>query len=190
MEKWETALQKFIKKWENRKEVTGAIVCGSYVTGNPGSHSDIDVHIILDSGTSWRERGNEIIDGFLIEYFANPARQHDLYAEEDYKSGKRINAHMFCTGRVLFDKTGELKKLVEDSGNYLEKEFPGLSDIEIESAKYHIWDACDNLEEIFESGSEDFFFIFYNDLKDLFETYAKFLQYESIAVHKLRRFLV
>lgn len=48
----------------------------------------------------------------------------------------------------------------------------------------------DNLEEVFESDSEEFFFVFYNDLNDLFETYAKFLQFDSLPVHKLRRFLV
>ena len=85
MQGWEIALQKFLKKWDNRKNVIGALVCGSYVTGNPSKHSDIDVHIILDSKTSWRERGNEIIDGFLIEYFANPIKNHYKYAEEGYK---------------------------------------------------------------------------------------------------------
>ena len=48
----------------------------------------------------------------------------------------------------------------------------------------------DNLEEVFEADGKEFFFVFYNDLNDLFETYAKFLQFDSIPVHKLRRFLV
>ena len=71
MEKWELALKKFLKNWENKKEVVGAIVCGSYITGNPSNHSDIDIHLLLSSKTKWRERGNVIIDGILIEYFAN-----------------------------------------------------------------------------------------------------------------------
>jgi len=121
LKKWEIALQKFLKKWENRKDVIGIIVCGSYITGNPSKHSDIDIHIILDSKTLWRERGNEIINGVLIEYFANPANKHFQYAEEDYKSRRRVNAHMFCTGKVLFDKTGELHKIIQDSKKYLIK---------------------------------------------------------------------
>lgn len=190
MKKWEIALQKFLKKWENRKEVTGAIVCGSYITGNPSRHSDIDIHIILDSKTSWRERGNEIIDGILIEYFANPAKKHYEYAENDYKNRRRINAHMFYTGKVLFDKTGELKQLIKDSKKYLVKKYPKQNKIQIELAKYHIWDIIDNLKEVFEANGKEFFFVFYNDLDDLFEAYAKFLQFDSILVHKLRRFLV
>ncbi len=121
MKNWEIALQKFLKKWENKKEVIGAIVCGSYITGNPSKHSDIDLHILLDSDTSWRERGNQIIDGILIEYFVNPIRKHYEYLEDDYKQRSRVNAHMLCTGKVLFDKTGELKKLIQMRESILSK---------------------------------------------------------------------
>ncbi|MDC7220503.1 MAG: nucleotidyltransferase domain-containing protein [Spirochaetales bacterium] len=190
MEKWELALQVFLKKWENNKEVIGALVCGSYITGNPSQHSDIDIHILLDSKTTWRERGNEIIDGILIEYFANPVRSHYEYMENDYKERMKSNAHMFCTGKILFDKTGELDALIKDSREYLVKEFPEQSKIGIEIAKYQLWDRLDNLEEVFDAEGDEFFFVFYNDLNALFETYGKFLQFDSIPVHKLKRLLV
>ncbi len=190
MEKWEIVLKKFLKKWENKKEVIGAIVCGSYITGNPSKHSDIDIHIILDSKTSWRERGNEIIDGILVEYFANPIKKYYEYNEEDYIQRKRNNAHMFSTGKLLFDKTGELKQLIKDSKKYLIKKYPKQNKIQIELAKYSIWDMLDNLEEIFEADAKEFLFVFYNDLKCLFEIYAKFLQYDFMPNHKLIRFLI
>lgn len=189
-ENWEIALQKFLNKWKNKKEVIGAIVCGSFITGNPSKHSDIDIHIILDSKTLWRERGNEIIDWILIEYFANTIKRHYNYLEEDYKTRRKINAHMFCTGKVLFDKTGDLKKLIQYSKKYLTKKNIKPNKIQIELSKYHIWDMLDNLEEIFEANTEEFFFVFYNDLNELFETYAKFLQFDAFPIHKLRRFLV
>ncbi len=190
MKNWELSLQKFLKKWENKKEVVGAMVCGSYVTGSPTSHSDIDIHIILDSKTSWRERGNEIIDGILIEYFANPVKKHYEYAEEDYEQRKRINAHMFSTGKVLFDKNGELKKLIEDSKKSLLKKYSKQSKVQIELAKYYIWDMCDNLEEVYESNTKDFSFVYFVNLNELFDIYSKFLQFDSIPAHKLMRFLV
>ncbi len=46
------------------------------------------------------------------------------------------------------------------------------------------------MEEVFEANAKEFFFVFYNNLNFLFETYAEFLQFDSIPVHKLRRFLV
>ena len=187
---WQISLEKFLKKWKNREEVIGAIVCGSYITGHPTKHSDVDVHILLDSNTSWRERGNEIIDGILIEYFANSVKRHHQYLEEDANSRSRVNAHMFCTGKVLFDKTGDLRKLVRYSSKYLKKKNPKQSKIEIELGKYNVWDMCDNLEEVFAANSEEFFFVFHNYLNLLFETYAKFLRFDSMPIHKLRRFLV
>lgn len=190
LEKWEIALQKFLKNWENKKEVVGALVCGSYVTGNPSKHSDIDLQIILDSKTTWRERGDRIVDGILISYFANPVYKHKFYNEEDYKTRRIVNAHMFSTGRVLFDKTGDLKQIIKESKKYLTKKYSKQKKFQIELAKYNLWDTRDNLEEVFESGSEDFFFVFYNNLNEVFETYAKFLQFTFVPVHKLRRFLV
>lgn len=187
---WENSLQQFLKKWENRKEVIGAIVCGSYVTGNPSNHSDIDIHILLDESISWRERGNEIIDGILIEYFANPIKRHHQYLEEELKSRKRITAHMLCTWKILFDKTGELKKLVQHSKKYLKKKYPRQTNIQTEITKYHIWDMYDNLEEVFDAKSEEFLFVFYNCLSELFESYGNFLQFDSIPTHKVRRFLI
>ena len=97
---------------------------------------------------------------------------------------------MFCTGKLLFDKTGELKQLVKDSRKYLVKKYPKQNKIQVELAKYHIWDMFDNLEEVFEAEGKEFFFVFYNNLNELFEIYAKFLQFDSIPVYKLRRFLV
>lgn len=187
---WEDSLKKFLKKWENKKEVIGIIVCGSYITGNPSSHSDVDTHILLDANTTWRERGNEIIDGILIEYFASPTKRYHEYLEDDLKSRKKVTAHMFSTGKILFDKTGELRELVQYSKEYMKRENIKQNNIQIELAKYQVWDMCDNLEEVFEAKSEEFLFVFYNFLDDLFEIYAEFLQFNSVPVNKLRRLLI
>ena len=186
---WEIALEKFLEPWKKRKEVAGALVCGSFITGNPSKHSDIDIHIILKKNTKWRERGNKIVDGYLIEYFANPKEKHFEYTQEDYKQRKKINAHMFVTGKVLFDKTGELKEIIEYSKKFLRKSFPKPDKIGVELSKYHLWDMQDNLEEVYEQDKEDFSFVYYNFLNKLIQEYSKFLGFESFPVNKTRRFL-
>ena len=45
MEHWETAVESFTKKWSDKDNVEGFLVCGSYVTGSPSKRSDIDLHI-------------------------------------------------------------------------------------------------------------------------------------------------
>ena len=43
---WQRALQEFIAPYRAQREVIGALVCGSYVTGAPSPRSDIDVAIV------------------------------------------------------------------------------------------------------------------------------------------------
>lgn len=188
-EKWEIALEKFISKWKSKKEVVGAVVCGSYITGNPTKHSDIDVQILLDKKIKWRERGNEIIDGILIEYFANPLPQNFNYFEEDYKSRNRTNVHMFTTGKVLFDKNGDVKKMIEKAKYWKKRKYVKMDKISIESYKYYLWDMCDNLEEVYESDSGEFYFVYYNYLNTLFKSYSNFVGFDSISINKVKRFL-
>ncbi|MGE7695506.1 hypothetical protein ACQKNC_15525 [Lysinibacillus sp. NPDC094177] len=34
MEEWEVALEEFLKDWNNLNDVVGALVCGSFITGD------------------------------------------------------------------------------------------------------------------------------------------------------------
>jgi predicted nucleotidyltransferase len=189
-DEWRRALSKFIAPWKKRKDVVGALVCGSYVTGSPSRHSDIDVQILLDGKVKWRERGNRIVDGFLIEYFANPLPQNFKYYERDYlRDRDRTNVHMFLTGEVLFDKNGDMKALIQAAKKWEKKRFNKLDNGGLQRAKYSVWDHKDNLEEVFERGSDDFYFVYYGYLRDLLEIYAQFLAYPRIKTEKALRFL-
>jgi predicted nucleotidyltransferase len=189
MENWEIALEKFLKPWKKNPEVTGIIVCGSYITGNPTKHSDIDIQIILKRGCIWRERGNKIVDGILMEYFANPPEMVLRYLEDDLKKRRIIEAHMLTTGRVILDKNGEIKKLQELGKEYLKKSFDEMPVFKIEFAKYHMFDMADNLEEVYARKTPDFNFVYYNFLYTLFDFYCKFLKYNEINANKVFRFL-
>jgi predicted nucleotidyltransferase len=89
MKAWQKATNKFLKKYKKEDYVIASIACGSYITGNPTKHSDIDLRIITDNKTNWRERGNKIVDNFLIESFDKP-----LYFKRIYKFF--INKRRFC----------------------------------------------------------------------------------------------
>ena len=187
---WEIALRDFLQPWKKKKEVIGALVCGSFVTGRPSKHSDIDVHIFLAPSVRWRERGNKVIRGYLIEYFANSVQVYSEYFEKDYQRRRKVAAHMIYIGRALFDKTGGVKQVQREASRYLRKPYLRLKKQEIEQMKYRLWDSSDNLEEIFEARGEEFLFAYYNCLYDLYEIYAAFLRYDSVPVHKLRRLLM
>lgn len=184
---WEKATKEFLKKWKDKKEFLGAIVCGSYVTGNPSKQSDIDLHILLSNNADWRERGNTIINGYIVEYFVNPEKNIKKYFVEDYNKNKRICAHMFHTGKILYDSKEILLKLKKESKKWLVKPFKKMTKQEKISAKYRIWDNLLNVQELAES--PEFSLGYYNQLTLVYSYYAKYLQTDIADTHKILRFL-
>lgn len=174
---WEEKLNKFLENWEYMNDTVGVLVCGSYITGNPSSHSDLDVHIILDEKVDYRERGNKIIDGLLIEYFANPARQVKEYFKEDYKQVKSMSQTQFVTGKIMFDKTGEVQKLKEEAKKMLDKKYSDLDTNMNDLNKYGIWDMLDDLQDGLENNREDFDFIYYCNLDKLLSLYMRHIKF-------------
>ena len=189
MKCWENALKQFLENWMHREEVVGAMVCGSYVTGNPSNRSDIDVHIILAGEVDWRERGNQIIDGFLIEYFVNPPKQIRNYFKEDFRDRSTSSMVQFITGKIVFDKTGIIMQLKEEAQSWKEKVYTPLPDTIKEIRKYGLWDSYDNLLDCYEEGRYDFNLIYYCSLQGLFNTYCALLNLEEIPFYQIARYL-
>jgi len=190
MKDYEKALEKFIQPWIKKKEVIGILLCGSYVTGNPTKNSDLDVQIILDDKVTWRERGNKIIDGFLIEYFANPVKMNYIYFDEDFEGNRLIQANMISTGKVIYSKDNQtISKLKKDAKKYLNKAFKKPNKTFIEIKKYHLWDLLDNLDEAYNNKEINFDFIYYNFLNEMKDIYFKAKQYHFIQAHKTERLI-
>ncbi len=188
-ESWEVALDKFLIPWKKNKEVSGIIVCGSYITGNPTKHSDVDIYIVLKKECKWEERGNKIVDGILMEYFASPPRQIKKNLESDFKKREQIDAHMIYTGKIILDKEGGLRKLKKLSKKYLNKKFGKMTRYMYELGKYDLFDMSDNLEEVYLRKTPDFNFVYFNFLEDVFSIYSEFLSYYKIKKDNVYRFL-
>ncbi|MBM7584104.1 putative nucleotidyltransferase [Bacillus pakistanensis] len=189
MQKWKWAVNKFLEHWEEDESVIGALVCGSYVTGSPSPHSDIDVHILLKAGTNWRERGNLIIENYLIEYFINPPEQIRSYFLEDYEDRRSHAAVQFATGEILFDRFGTVEQLRQEGESWLKKEYKIMNSTAIELMKYSIWDTLDNLQDAYEKGSQDYHFVYSHSLSDLFNAYCHFLNIETIPPYQVKPYL-
>jgi hypothetical protein len=129
------------------------------------------------------------VDGILMEYFANPPEKIIEYLNDDEKRRRKIEAHMLTTGKIIFDKDGEVKKLKEIAKNYLNKKFEKMPSFKIELNKYHLFDMADNLEEVYRRKTPDFVFVYHTFLKNILDTYCEFLGYYSISENKILRFL-
>jgi len=174
---WEEKLAAFLSGFEHIDDVVGVLACGSYVTGSPTAHSDLDVHIVLDDRAAYRERGNKIVGGLLIEYFANPPRQILRYFEDDFRNVNPCSQTQFATGRILMDKTGDVAALKEkalamlDTLRESEKAKPAMSEL----AKYGLWDMLDDLQDAHERDRPDFDFLYFNFLDRMVASYMRSL---------------
>lgn len=188
MKSWETALDDFLKKWKHREEVNGMLVCGSYVTGKPSKRSDIDVHIIISDECGWRERGNQYVSGFLIEYFVNPPKQIRSYFKEDFNDHSTMSMVQFLTGRIIQDKCGTVQELVEEARVWKGKQYEKLAAPIVEIKKYGLWDDLDNLLDCYEDGRSDFESVYYHALLNLYRVYCSILCVEEIPYYQISRY--
>ena len=166
-------LDKFLKTYENINDVIGVLVCGSYVTGHPNSHSDLDVHLVLNENVNYRERGNRIVDGLLIEYFANTQRQIEKYFSDDYSSVAPMSQTQFATGKIIRDDFLIVENLKVEAREQLNKKFSGVNCAPSMLTLYAVWDMLDDLQSIYEEGRADFDFIYFNNLDKFLKIYFK-----------------
>lgn len=190
MEKWKIALSKFLEEYEEDEDIIGAILCGSYATGNNNKYSDIDVYLISKDTTSYQERGNKLVNGFLIEYFINPVWKIKKYLEEDYESRSNCMANMLCYGKPIFDLTGDLDNLITLATEYIDKEPLLLSEYEIQNNNYHIWDVMDELKILLDEESKNFDQVFYKCLEKILNAYYGYLGLYELPFSKSYTILV
>jgi len=111
------------------EHVLGCFFYGSFLTGYNNKNSDIDLHIIFDNSDPLHLiRGNKYVDGIRIEYFEKPI--NDLYLSVDNDFNRQNNAllSIIGTSKIIFDKTGDLKKLQQYTLTKFSNPLPPLED--------------------------------------------------------------
>ena len=172
---WKDKLDIFVNNFEHMHNVVGMLVCGSYITGSPTNHSDLDVHMVLDNGVNYRERGNKIIDGLLIEYFANPPRQIIKYFDDDLIDKSLMSQTQFATGKIILDNTGDVAQLKEKATKMIADFYADDSKIipMPDYTKYFLWDMLDDVQDAYENNRLDFDFMYYNLLNKVISMYMQ-----------------
>jgi len=188
MKNWEKALHKFLEKYQSKAEFEGALLCGSYATGNQNKFSDIDVHILISDKQNWRERGVASVEGYLVEYFINPPKKIRQEFREDYLNGGNACANMFAYGIILSDKNGCVKKLQSEALEILKKHPRKWTAKELSMDLYGIWNLKDELNSLI-SEKKSFNAVYYELLKALQDVYFKVKGIPKISFTKAERLL-
>jgi len=170
---WRDKLDRFLAGFEHAQDIVGILVCGSYVTGHPTAHSDLDVHLVLDDRVGYRERGDKIVDGLLIEYFANPPRQIRAYFEGDLEDRSLMSQTQFATGEILLDTDGTVLQLKRTALAMIDSYYQNEAAFMPEPVKYGLWNMLDDLQDAYETGRPDFDFLYFNLLDLLVSDYLR-----------------
>lgn len=188
MQKWEKALDKFMQRYINKPWFEGAVLCGSYASGNQNKFSDIDVAIIASNDIGWQEKSNCYIDGFLMEYTINPIYKNQEYMKSGFENNAMINQNMFAYGKILYDKNGEIKKLRQQSLRELKKPFKPKSKYTNDFMKYHLWDMYDELKSLHTDGYHTDL-MYWTLVNNLITAYANFNRLWQLPKAKIEKFL-
>ncbi|MES5866151.1 nucleotidyltransferase domain-containing protein [Bacillus cereus group sp. RP32] len=88
-------------------KITGFMLIGSVARGDAYPDSDLDFYILLEDGQK-KKFHSEMREGILVEYKYADCNQIQV----NFKNNP-MELYSFLEGKILFDKSGELKKLKE-----------------------------------------------------------------------------
>lgn len=189
VEKWKLALKEFLKKYEEDDDIVGAILCGSYASGNQNEYSDIDVYLVLKDNCDYQERGNVDSNSYLIEYFMNPVWKIKKYMEDEFNKNNLSTANMFAYGKLIYDLDGSVKELQDEALSYIDRSIDNIKSEKLDMNNYHIWDNFDELNVCLKENNPNFNLIYYNLLGFVYDAYCEYLSIPKLPKTKVYKIL-
>ena len=143
--KWQI-VNKFLNKYKDKDYFEGAVLSGSYASGNYNENSDIDVYIIANDTINWKERGMKLIDGQLVEYFINPISFIKKSLIEGQSNSNCLDIRMLSNCIIVEDKHSIIENLLKEANTILEKGPTALDEYSYKINCYMVWSRFDELE--------------------------------------------
>ncbi|MDL2417921.1 nucleotidyltransferase domain-containing protein [Bacillus tropicus] len=106
-EKHKKLVQTILNEYLFRDKVNGFMLIGSVARGDAYPESDLDFYILLEEGQK-KKFHSETREDILVEYKSADFNQIQV----NFKNNP-MELYSFLEGKILFDKSGELKKLKE-----------------------------------------------------------------------------
>ena len=175
IDKWKLALKEFLKQYEEDDNVIGAVLCGSYASGNFNNNSDIDVYLVLKDNATYQERGNVESNSYIIEYFMSPIWKIKEYMMQERTHNKLSTITMFAYGKVIYDVEGSVKELQDLALNYIDTPLDNITSKQLDMNNYRLWDYLDELKVALDEKRNDFNSIYYELLITVYEAYSLYL---------------
>ena len=157
-------IYKFIENmgYMENKNVLGCFFYGSFLTGYNNKNSDIDLHIVFDNEDSKHLiRGNKYVDDIKIEYFEKPIEDIYLSIDNDFNNQNNALLSIIGTSKIIFDKTGDLRKLQQYALDKFSNPLPPLDD---EDAREYVSIINNRMEKLEKTciGNNPYFYHLYH----------------------------
>jgi hypothetical protein len=173
MSDWQKAVEMFLDEWRGGRSATGALLCGSRATGCASEDSDVDLLILLPEQTPWREQGTRVVDGVTIEYAAQTPGSVEADMRQEFRLRFQVAATKICTGKVLFDRTGELGKLARQARAWIRKPYPRPGRRAVTAKVQQLCEQLEQLEACADSDAPAIPATYFDLLAELLDLYAQ-----------------
>jgi hypothetical protein len=186
--KTEEVILKFIDKMHylSNEHVLGIVFYGSMLTGYSTNISDIDLHIIFDdSKPNEMIRGYAIIDGNRIEYFEKSITE--IYRTINYEFNNQNNAMLSIIGqgKIIWDKTGSIKKLQNYTLETFARNLPKVSSDEAKEMVSIINNRMLKLKQKCTDKAPEFIHLYHLTVEKIRKFYHKINGYPEIQTSKV-----
>jgi hypothetical protein len=103
----------YIRQLEQRKRYLAAFIFGSLARGEATEDSDMDVKVIVNEDNPCSNINHPIINGVKLDLTFISLAQLSAATDHEMELGERIP--MIAESLIVFDKTGELRRLQESA---------------------------------------------------------------------------
>ena len=137
-EKYNNAVAKFVKVESKKQSVLGIFVTGSFVTGNIGENSDVDIFILHDK--EYSQVKATFIDDIEFECAYKSYNQF----LQDIENKNPVDISRYAQAKILYAPKKDVSDIISRAKKIFNK---GLQEMVTDSDKYHLKDMMEDIED-------------------------------------------
>ena len=107
-------IQQICEEVQLDTRVQGIVLAGSYVYGTPHEQSDLDLNIVINNDTNWRDRESSRFGTQADFYYDPPEVVRDTF-ERKRQAGDPPIIHGWAYGVIVYDPTGIVAQLQQEA---------------------------------------------------------------------------
>lgn len=108
-------LNSFLSTLEEKSDVIGVLLTGSYAYGKPNDTSDIDIVCTIEGGEDYAEFDRMVHDVPANIFYNVPETIYDKYWKQAIKEGHGDSVHFWANGKIVYDPKGIVAKLQQEA---------------------------------------------------------------------------